>query len=58
MKVELLIKANDRNKQAAKYAKKGGDFNTASEMSDGELAANSEKTEDEIKNQKGKTQQK
>ena len=27
----------------------------ASEMSDGELALNSEKTEDEIKNQKGKT---
>ena len=44
-----------RNKQAAQYAKKGGDFNTASDMSDDDLKANSEKTEDEIKNDKGKT---
>ena len=44
-----------RNKQAAKYTKKGGDFNTASVMSDDDLKTNSEKNEDDIKNDKGKT---
>ena len=44
-----------RNKQAAKYTKKGGDFNTATDMSDDDLEASSNKSEDDIKNDKGKT---
>ena len=44
-----------RNKQAAEYTKKGGDFNTASEMSDDELEYNSGLAADKIKSQKGKT---
>ena len=44
-----------RNKQAAKYTKKGGDFNTATDMSPDDLEASSNKSEDDIKNDKGKT---
>jgi hypothetical protein len=44
-----------RNQQSAKYTKKGGDFNTASAMSDDDLKTNSEKDEDDIKNDKGKS---